>query len=127
MIRIDYKPLSINEAYTGRRFKTALYKAFSKGVTLMLRPQKLPDPPYKITLIFGQSNIEFADWDGPVKNFQDVLCKKLGINDRLIYKGDAEKVFTPKGKEFIMYKIEHHTPINLNDLCGATTEVKQTL
>lgn len=117
MIRIDYKPISINEAYSGRRFKTKLYREFCKGVALMVKPQKLPEAPYKITLIFGQSNIEFADWDGPIKNFQDVLCKKLGINDRTIYRGEVEKVFTPKGQEFIMYKLEHYTPINLKDLC----------
>lgn len=116
MQKIPYKPISINEAYTGRRFKTDLYRAFCKGVTLMLKPQSLPAPPYKITLIFGQSNIEFADWDGPIKNFQDVLCKKLGINDRVIYKGEVEKVKVPKGEEFIMYSLENYTPRNLSDI-----------
>lgn len=115
MIKIDYKPLSVNSAYTGERYKTEMYKAFKKAVTLMLRPVKLPDPPFKITLIFGQSNMA-ADWDNPVKPFQDVLAKKLGFNDKIIYKGEAEKVLVEPGKEFIMYKLEHHTPINLPDI-----------
>lgn len=116
MHRIDFKPISVNAAYTGERYKTDLYRAFKKAVTLMIRPDKLPEPPFKITMIFGQSNMG-ADFDNPVKAFIDVLAAKLKFNDKLIYKADIEKVATEKGKEFIMYKIEHYTPINLKDIC----------
>jgi hypothetical protein len=124
MIKINYKPLSLNEAYSGKRYKTEYCRAFTKAVTLMVKPQKLPPPPYKISFIFGVSNMA-ADWDNPVKLAQDCIAKKLRFNDKMIYKGEAEKVLTEPGAEFIMYKLEHHTPINLDQLCGVTTGVKQ--
>lgn len=107
MHKIDYKPLSVNEAYTGQRFKTDTYRSFAKAVTLMIRPVKLPESPYKITLVFGVSNIG-ADFDNPIKPYIDVLAKKMRFNDKLIFKGDIEKVQTKKGEEFIMWKLEHH-------------------
>lgn len=115
MQRIDFKPISLNEAYSGRRYKTEYCKAFVKAVTLMVKPQVLPPPPYKISFIFGVSNMG-ADWDNPIKLSQDCIAKKLRFNDKLIYKGEAEKVLVLPGKEFIMYKLEQHTPINLKDL-----------
>lgn len=115
MIRIDFKPLSLNEAYSGKRYKTEYCKAFVKAVTLMVKPQKLPEPPYKISFIFGVSNIG-TDWDNNCKIPQDCIAKKLGFNDKLIYKGEAEKVLVDPGKEFIMYKLEHHEPIKLSGI-----------
>lgn len=107
MHRINFKPISLNEAYSGKRYKTEYCKAFVKAVTLMVKPQKMPEPPYKISFIFGVSNMG-ADWDNPVKLSQDCIAKKLMFNDRLIHKGEAEKVLVPKGQEFIMWKLEHH-------------------
>lgn len=115
LIRIDYKPLSINAAYTGERYKTEAYKHYKKAVTLMLKKHPLPAPPFKITLICGQSNMG-ADFDNPVKPFCDVLAKKFGFNDKIIYSGYIEKVEVEKGKEFIMYKLEHHEPIKISDI-----------
>ena len=46
---IPYKPLSINEAFQGRRFKTPLYRIFTDAVTrllLAIKPTKPnPDAP----------------------------------------------------------------------------------
>lgn len=115
MILIDYKPLSINEAYTGQRFKTNEYRSYKKAVTLMLKRYPLPPPPFKITLICGQSNMG-ADFDNPLKPFLDVLSKKFGINDKIFYSGYIEKVEVLKGQEFIAYKIEAHIPTNIKEL-----------
>ena len=36
------KPLSVNEAWQGRRVKTKKYRDFEKAVLLMLRPMDVP-------------------------------------------------------------------------------------
>lgn len=115
MIKIDYKPLSINQAYTGERYKTTAYRNYAKVVTLMLKLYPLPMPPFKITLLCGQSNM-CADFDNPIKPFVDVLAKKFKFNDKIIYAGYIEKVEVEPGKEFIMYKLEHHEPIKLSEI-----------
>lgn len=115
MIRIDYKPISVNAAYTGERYKTDDYRAYKRAVTFMLKKHTLPDPPFFITIICGQSNMG-ADFDNPVKPFVDVLSKKFGFNDKIIHSGYIAKVEVEKGKEFIMYKLEHHDTIKITDL-----------
>jgi len=106
MIQLNIKPLSVNESYTGRRFKTDKYKNLEKAVLFMLPKITLPEPPYKLYFEFGVSNA-IADLDNPCKSIQDILSKKYGFNDRLIYELNIKKVITEKGKEFIRFKIEH--------------------
>ena len=107
-IRIQRKPLSINEAYTGRRFKTDAYKSFTRDM-LNLLPKKvdLPEPPYHIIFTFGLSSAN-ADWDNSVKTCQDLIATKYKFNDKLIHKGTVEKILVPKGKEFAEFQILHH-------------------
>ena len=104
-MRIDIKPLSVNEAWQGQRFKTPKYKAFEKELLLKLRPQDIPEGKLLLRATFGLSS-KNADWDNPIKPFQDVIQRKFGFNDRHIYKGIIEKVDVPKGKEFIEFTIE---------------------
>ena len=108
MTKIDIKPLTVNQAWKGRRAKTTLYKQYQTLLTLML-PKKLdiPDGKLKIKIEFGLSS-KLSDWDNPIKQFQDILCKKYGINDSRIYKGIVEKVDVEKGKEYIKFKIESY-------------------
>jgi len=110
MQSIKLKPLSINEAYTGQRFKTTKCRSYCKAALLMIRKEKLPPPPYQIIMYHGQSNFVAADWDGPIKVFQDVLCKKYGIDDKIIYSGYVEKVKVEKGSEFIAFELITHQP-----------------
>jgi Holliday junction resolvase RusA-like endonuclease len=107
MIKIDIKPLSVNEAYKGIKIRTEKYNVYAKNVHYLL-PQKydLPQPPFLIHLEFGLSS-SFADWDNPIKPFQDVLAKKYNFNDKLIKKGIVTAVNVEKGKEYIKFKIEH--------------------
>lgn len=107
MIRIDIKPFSVNSAWKGVRYRTDEYKEFKKLLTLKLKKVKIPEGDLQIYLRFGVSTRN-ADWDNPIKTFQDILCDKNGINDNRIYKGTVEKVIVKKGEEFIEYKIESY-------------------
>lgn len=101
-MRIDIKPLSVNQAWQGRRFKTPEYKAFERAVLLLLKPLKVPDGDLEIVLQFGCG----FDFDNPVKPFIDCLQKKYGFNDNRIKKATIEVVAVEKGKEFIEFEIK---------------------
>lgn len=104
MIRIDVKPLSVNEVWQGKRFKTDKYKDYEKLVLLHLRPMKVKEGRLSLSLRFGLSS-KNADIDNPVKPITDILQKKYGFNDRQIYRLDVVKIDVPKGKEFIEFEI----------------------
>ena len=106
-MRISIKPLSVNECFQGRRFKTAKYKSYERELLLRLPLITLPAAPYHIKFTFGLSS-KLADYDNPVKPFQDILQKRYNFDDRDIYKATIEKVLTKKGNEFIEFKIEHY-------------------
>lgn len=108
MIKVDCKPLSVNEAWKGQRFKTDKYKAYEhKLMYLLPKSFVLPEPPYEIIFEFGFSN-NASDWDNPTKNLQDILSKKYKFNDKLILKGSATKVIVPKGQEYFKFDIKHY-------------------
>ena len=104
-MRVDAKPLSVNEAWQGQRFKTKKYKAYEQEVLLKLRHLTLPEKPYKLILEFGLSNMQ-ADWDNPIKPFVDILQKKYGFNDRDIFEAEVKKVKTAKGEEYIEFDLQ---------------------
>lgn len=104
MIQINIKPLSVNEAWQGKRFKTGKYKKYEKDVLFLLPKIKMPEPPYEIFFEFGFSNI-LSDFDNPVKPITDILQKKYLINDRDIVKASITKVIVKKGNEYIKFKI----------------------
>lgn len=105
MIRIGIKPLSVNECWQGKRFKTPKYKAYEKHILLLLPKYKLPPPPYSIHFEFGLSS-PLADWDNPVKPLQDILQKKYEFNDKDIIRAVIDKVRVEKGLEYFKFKIE---------------------
>lgn len=106
MKQINIKPLSVNQAWQGRRFKTSDCKIFELSIW-----HKLPrrDVPKKGKLLvhyqFGLSN-KGADFDNCIKVFQDILQKKYDFNDSRIYRAIIDKVDVEKGEEFIRFKIE---------------------
>lgn len=106
-MRLNIKPLSVNEIYTGRRFKTGAYKGYSKEVLYSLKRIELPKGKLEIRYKFGFSS-KTADVDNCVKGFQDLLSKKYKFNDKMVYKIIAEKVDVEKGKEFIEFEILQH-------------------
>lgn len=105
MQKIKIKPLSVNECWQGKRFKTKKYNIYERELLLLLKPIKLPLSPYKIYLEFGLSNT-LSDWDNPVKPIQDILQKKYGFNDRDIFEAHVKKVKVKKGEEYVFFNIE---------------------
>lgn len=104
MRKINIKPLSVNECWQGRRFKTKEYKQYEKDLLLMLPNAKLKIQRVSIDIVFGFSN-SLCDIDNPLKPFLDILQKKYNINDRDIYKLIVSKEVIKKGNEFIKYQI----------------------
>ena len=104
-MRIDIKPLSVNEAFQGRRFRTPKYKAFQKELLLKLKPMKIEGGKLSLSICFGFSS-KGSDIDNCVKQFTDCLSKKYGFNDNRIYRLEVSKVIVPKGQEFIEFDIQ---------------------
>lgn len=104
-IRKQIKPLSVNDCWRGRRFKTPDYKAYEAELFYTLPNKKLPEPPYSIYFEFGLSNV-LSDWDNPVKPLQDVLQKKYKFNDKDIIFAQVKKTKVEKGKEFFYARLE---------------------
>lgn len=117
--RVEIKPLSVNECWQGKRFKTPSYKAYEQEMLLRLAPHDMKNPkePLELSLIVGLSNIQ-ADVDNIVKPFIDILQKKYNFNDKYIFKLVIEKVMVLKGAEFIEFYIKNCTPkiFSLGDL-----------
>ena len=105
MIELSIKPLSANEAFRGRKFRTKKYDAYIATLMLILPKISLPKPPYSINLVVGYSNV-LSDIDNCLKPFIDCLQKKYLFNDRDIYKLSIEKKIIKKGKEFINFEIK---------------------
>lgn len=105
MIETKIKPLSINQAWQGKRYKTPKYKAWREQVSFMLPPQMdLPEGRKALCITFGVSSKLF-DTDNGIKPFVDALQDKYGFNDRDIYVLCSAKVDVPKGSEFIKWEL----------------------
>jgi len=104
-MRIAIKPLSVNRAWQGKRFKTPEYKAYEKAVILLLRPMGIPSGDISIALTFGFSS-KLSDFDNPVKPFVDCLQKKYQFNDKAIKRALITVEAVEKGDEFIDFEIE---------------------
>lgn len=104
MPRINVKPLSVNESWQGKRFKTEKYKQYENTLLWILPKLLIPKPPYQIHFKFGFSS-SLSDWDNPVKPFQDILSKKYKFNDKLIRRAIIETEIVEKGKEYIEFEI----------------------
>ena len=106
MIKIPIKPLSVNDAWQGRRYKTKEYKQFERDVKKLLKPLKLPTGLLCLRLEFGFSSLA-SDWDNPIKPFVDILQKKYGFNDNRIKIGVvAVNNDVKKGEDYIKFSFE---------------------
>tara|TARA_R110000803_G_scaffold174611_4_gene237235 strand:+ start:106 stop:429 length:324 start_codon:yes stop_codon:yes gene_type:complete len=104
-MKVNIKPLSVNECFKGRRFRTEKYNTYERNLKLLLPKFKVPDGKLFVTLGFGFSS-KLADIDNPVKAFIDVLQKKYNFNDRDIFKLHIDKEIVKKGKEYIKFEIK---------------------
>ena len=107
-MRIEIKPLSVNKAWQGRRFKTKMYKEFEEYF-LMLLPSnyKIPSGGLRLYLEYGFSS-KASDVDNPTKMVVDVLSKKYGFNDNRIYSLRLEKKIVKKGSEYIYFSFDKY-------------------
>jgi Holliday junction resolvase RusA-like endonuclease len=105
---IKIKPMSVNEAWQGRRYKTKAYKAYEEELLLRLPPrlpQVIPkDGDLEVYYEFGISKT--SDYDNPIKPFQDVLQKKYNFDDRRIIKSTIIKKVVKKGEGYIIFEIK---------------------
>jgi Holliday junction resolvase RusA-like endonuclease len=109
--KVNIKPLSVNEAWQGKRFKSKKYQAYELELLYTLPPTEInwDKKPIELTLIVGLSNMQ-SDIDNVVKPFVDVLQKKYKFNDRYIYRLIVEKNLVEKGAEFIEFHIKTLIP-----------------
>lgn len=104
MNRINIKPLTVNQVWRGRRFKTPAYTDYENSVFLLLPKIEVPKGKLELTLRFGFSN-KLSDIDNPVKPVLDILQKAYGFNDNRIYRLTVEKIDVKKGKEYIEFSL----------------------
>lgn len=102
--QIHIKPLSVNEAWQGRRYKTTDYKDYEAIVCALLPRLTVPDGKLCLTVEFGL-NMQ-ADIDNPLKPFIDCLQKKYGFNDRDIYQLNVTKKAVKHGGGYIQFSID---------------------
>ena len=107
-MRIRTKPISINECWTWRRFKTPKYKQYEEEVMLLIRDTSLVDvkewQPLKVSIVFWLSS-KNADIDNPIKPILDIFQKVYGFNDKQVYKLEVSKLDVKKWYEFIEFDI----------------------
>ena len=104
MPKIEIKPISVNEAFRGKRFKTPAYSKFEKSCLWLLPKMETPKGKLELILHFGFSS-KGSDIDNGIKQTTDVLSKKYGFNDNMIYSLIVKKEIVPKGKEFFSFEI----------------------
>jgi len=104
MHKLNIKPLSVNKAWQGRRFKTNDYKRFERDLLLILPSIDVSKSKLKLSLEFGFSN-KSSDLSNPLKLVEDILAKKYGFNDRMIYQISMEKEIVKKGQEYIKFNL----------------------
>lgn len=110
---MNIKPLSVNQCWQGRRFKTEKYLAYERETFYQLqRLQKIKFPTGRIWLRItaGLSN-KVADIDNIAKPFIDILQKFYGFNDKQIYELELRKKDVKKGEEFIDFAVADYDKI----------------
>lgn len=115
MVHLDIKPLSLNNAYRGRRFTTKELAKFHADVAKLLpRDLILPATDHgklAVRYVFAVSS-KNSDGDNLIKVFQDALAERYGFNDKRIYDWHVTKVDVPRGKEYIEFEIGPYQEIS---------------
>lgn len=107
-MKLNIKPLTVNQAWQGKRFKTPKYNKYINDMLCILKPLKIPERQLHIDVTFGLSS-KLSDIDNPLKCFIDCLQKKYDFNDKRIYKLTVQKIDVKKGEEFIEFEIKELT------------------
>lgn len=105
MNKLNIKPLSVNQCWQGRRFKTKAYKQYENEMLSILPIITIPDGNLTLNVEVGYSNSS-SDIDNFLKPFLDILQKKYGFNDSRINRLFVYKEKTKKGDEHIKFHLE---------------------
>lgn len=111
MYHIPIKPMSVNEAWQGRRFKTKKYELYEQNCLYFLQRIRLNDikkrHKYAFFIRFCVKNAA-ADLDNFVKPFLDILQKAVpAFNDSSVKKLVLEKeIVKQKEDEGIFFSYE---------------------
>ena len=102
---IKIKPLSVNQAWQGRRFKTPKYKTYENELLFKLPKLSVPKGKLRIEIKVYFRN-KLSDIDNVIKPFLDILQKKYKFNDRDIYELEIKKIVGKiEGIDFNIYEI----------------------
>lgn len=95
---INIKPLTVNQAWQGKRFKSPAYKQFSTDIAWLLpKRERAPAGPLEVHYKFYLKHHATTDFDNLIKPFQDQLVQNGIIeDDRFIYKAVIEKIASDK-------------------------------
>jgi Holliday junction resolvase RusA-like endonuclease len=108
--KINQKPLSVNQAWQGKRYKTPAYKDYEKAMILMMPKGNIDSlEMLRVEFFFGFSN-SASDLDNPVKLLMDIAQKKYGFNDKNVFELNVRKCLVKKGQEFIQMGIYKMLP-----------------
>lgn len=80
-ITLNIKPLSVNEAWQGRRYSTGAKTAYEATMRLLLPNRAIPGPYYRIEYDFHLVRFATTDWDNLCKVLQDCIVKRGIITD----------------------------------------------
>ena len=109
--KLHIKPLSVNQAWQGKRYKTNAYKKYERDCLLMLPKLILPKAPYQINIEVAFSTIS-ADIDNVLKPMLDILQKKYNFDDKHVYRLVVEKKVVKKGNEYIAFEISGYEALH---------------
>ena len=110
VFKINEKPLSVNQAWQGKRFKTPAYKEYEKAMLLQMPPKNIElNQMLRVEFFFGFSN-KASDIDNCLKPIIDIAQKKYGFNDKMIFELNVRKCIVKKGDEFIKMVIYQMLP-----------------
>lgn len=99
-IKVDIKPISINAAFQGKRFKTKQCKDYEKDLWVLLPKKPMVKGEVEVWFDFFLINFSKTDLSNLVKVTEDILVKKGYIeDDRKIVRMHLSKV---KSKKDIM-------------------------
>ena len=102
-IQDHLKPLSVNQAWQGRRFKTTAYKNYEKAVLMMLPHYEIPEGELGIRIEAGLS--KRGDLDNVCKPILDILTKRYGCDDKRFIEINLRKKIIKKGEGYFNFCI----------------------
>lgn len=103
--KLNIKPLSINKAFQGRRFKTSDANNYDKQLALLLPKEKVVGEYFRVSYNFHLINFSITDADNLVKMLQDAVVRREIIpDDRRIVEYKIKKF--PSDTDYIEVEIE---------------------